>query len=784
MAAAYYNEPDLAPPGAGLRPHPCLQEPILYLSNLNPSVTEAQLAALLQFCTPFRPIIDRDASGQMLLGTGSITFKYFESAEKALATLQSVPIPDTYPTVLLSLSPFPPTVPPIPTPPPMAKPRLVKHLPEDFADNDLYDLFRPFGCLASVRTQAGFGPGTGAIEFYYEEEAHVAEETMHCAEIQGQNISVQTYTPRKPSGTYTEFSPNAPAFVPSGVPFTTYTQTSPRTSVNYGSPTPFMHGPGQQVQLAPLSGPGSTSHSGLIDPCNLFIKNIDPEVDSKALFNQFRAFGHIVSARVMRNEQGGSRGFGFVSFQTPEQAANAMHSMNGVQLGNKQVIVRLHEPKQLRQEKLAQRFANSSHPRSSSGATSPTLSEGAESFGGWPSPGRTFSGSATLTSERPRRSSGSYYHAALSGNLNLSMQYDDLAALSPVVRREVLAGELSRRIKELESVTVPDDELETVVDSLINLSLTQVVEGIHSPSKLSEQVTTIQQTRAGTLEAPVPEKSSSNSPAPSQDSRLLDPQALIATASAPEQPSTPLSISGSISDPPRTSSPSGSLNASGERERLLAAVAKLDRPEEQAAAITNLLMSLSKRERAMCLFSNEILKQKVKEAEEIFNLENEPEEKPVDKPIPQKKTSVSATESNPLLPEAKAATITPDVPANGSSYTLATLAELPATEIIRLTKDPSSSGSLPLPKADSLVVQSTDAFIDSLQSQGPNQQKQAVGEKLFKFVKAAGGGRLAGKITIQLLDNEELRSLAHLMNSYPSVLKEKAEVISKQLSAK
>jgi hypothetical protein len=98
-------------------------------------------------------------------------------------------------------------------------------------------------------------------------------------------------------------------------------------------------------------------------------------------------------------------------------AANAMHSMNGVQLGSKQVIVRLHEPKQLRQEKLAQRFANTSHPRSSSGATSPTLSEGAESFGGWPSPGRTFSaGSVTLTSDRPRRSSGSYYHVSVFKN--------------------------------------------------------------------------------------------------------------------------------------------------------------------------------------------------------------------------------------------------------------------------------------------------------------------------------------------------------------------------------
>ncbi|KAF8215084.1 hypothetical protein K438DRAFT_2123760 [Mycena galopus ATCC 62051] len=30
----------------------------------------------------------------------------------------------------------------------------------------------------------------------------------------------------------------------------------------------FVHGPGRQVLLAPLSGPGSTSHSGLVDPCN------------------------------------------------------------------------------------------------------------------------------------------------------------------------------------------------------------------------------------------------------------------------------------------------------------------------------------------------------------------------------------------------------------------------------------------------------------------------------------------------------------------------------------
>lgn len=95
-------------------------------------------------------------------------------------------------------------------------------------------------------------------------------------------------------------------------------------------------------------------------------------------------------------------------------AAAALHAMNGVQLGSKQIIVRLHEPRQLRQEKLAQRFSgHNGHPRSSSGATSPTLSEGGESMGGWGSPRQR---SVTLGSphekERGRRGSGSYYNVS------------------------------------------------------------------------------------------------------------------------------------------------------------------------------------------------------------------------------------------------------------------------------------------------------------------------------------------------------------------------------------
>lgn len=98
-----------------------------------------------------------------------------------------------------------------------------------------------------------------------------------------------------------------------------------------------------------------------------------------------------------------------------------MRVMNGATLGSKQIVVRLHEPKQLRQEKLAHRFSHNGHPRrSSSGATSPAASEAGESYSGWNSP-RMYPGQAPGSPalspkpihfdrpERGRRGSGSYY---------------------------------------------------------------------------------------------------------------------------------------------------------------------------------------------------------------------------------------------------------------------------------------------------------------------------------------------------------------------------------------
>ncbi|KAF8162421.1 hypothetical protein K438DRAFT_296690 [Mycena galopus ATCC 62051] len=460
-------------------------------------------------------------------------------------------------------------------------------------------------------------------------------------------------------------APLAPVGNPSG------STPGPATDDSFSSS--FVHDPGQQVQLAPLSGPGSTSHSGLIDPCNLFCNNLDPDIDSKGLFSHFRQFGQIVSARVMRNENGESRGFGFVSYQTPDQVSAALHAMNGVLLGTKQVVVQLHVPKQL------------DYPRNSSGATSPTASEGGENIAGWShastpgSPVQTLAdseesprhrtsalGSPVQTDydrpDRGRRGSESYYNAVLSGTLNLPMRYDELYALSPVVRQEVLTGELSRRIKSMS--IVPNAEVDSIVESLVQISLQDVIYCIEDPAKLTEQVNTIRHSLR-----PSKQSSPSKSPSPSasQDSRLLDPNALNATASAPEQPSTPISINASLSTSPRTSSPSGSVPPTSERERIRAAISKLESTRQ--GELTELLMSLPKRERAMCLFNVEILRTKVADAKVVLDSGDDDDESLA------QAAAAEAIQPVPITPQAKKIAVptaspqTPDLSSRGPSAT-------------------------------------------------------------------------------------------------------------------
>jgi len=91
---------------------------------------------------------------------------------------------------------------------------------------------------------------------------------------------------------------------------------------------------------------------------NIFIKNLDSTIDNKALHDTFSAFGNILSCKVVMEENGNSKGYGFVHYETQEAADTAIASVNGMMMNDQQVYVGPHIPKKERLAKLEEQRAN------------------------------------------------------------------------------------------------------------------------------------------------------------------------------------------------------------------------------------------------------------------------------------------------------------------------------------------------------------------------------------------------------------------------------------------
>lgn len=63
------------------------------------------------------------------------------------------------------------------------------------------------------------------------------------------------------------------------------------------------------------------------------MKNIDDDMTEELIKLKFSQFGPVTSVKIMKREDGSSKGFGFVSFKTPESAKKAKEAMNGIALG-------------------------------------------------------------------------------------------------------------------------------------------------------------------------------------------------------------------------------------------------------------------------------------------------------------------------------------------------------------------------------------------------------------------------------------------------------------------
>jgi len=85
---------------------------------------------------------------------------------------------------------------------------------------------------------------------------------------------------------------------------------------------------------------------------NIFIKNLDKNIDNKGLYDTFSAFGNILSCKIATDEKGQSKGYGFVHYETKEAAQEAIAKVNAMMLNDKKVFVGEFMSKRERHEKL------------------------------------------------------------------------------------------------------------------------------------------------------------------------------------------------------------------------------------------------------------------------------------------------------------------------------------------------------------------------------------------------------------------------------------------------
>ncbi|CAJ0745296.1 18530_t:CDS:10, partial [Entrophospora sp. SA101] len=274
-----------------------ISEPKLYVSDLQFSITENELRDLFEDIQPTSVQINRLPGNAP--HTAVITFATIDHAEKAFAIYNHSKL-DAYNTYL-SLHINDPTsgIYDLQT----QTNALILHVRQLSTTNtniSLFNIFRPYGPLFSVRMQVQDNKfkGSAFVQYFRKEDADKAVANLNSKDNKAMIVQYHRHNNNK--------APNRP----------------------------------------------------IVDPCNLFIKNLDSNISSSDLFSQFRRFGKIISARVMRDQEtGNSKGFGFVSYSSSEEADKAKQSMHGKTLGAKPIVVRLHEPKKLREAKLANQFS-------------------------------------------------------------------------------------------------------------------------------------------------------------------------------------------------------------------------------------------------------------------------------------------------------------------------------------------------------------------------------------------------------------------------------------------
>lgn len=185
----------------------------------------------------------------------------------------------------------------------------VKNVDEEVSEEEFSKLFEKFGAVTScalARDQDGVSRGFGFVNYEDHEHAEKAVEELHESEFHGKKLYVGRAQKKY--------------------------EREEELRRSYES--------SRQEKMQKFQG------------VNLFVKNLDDDVDDEKLRDEFASFGSITSAKIMSDEAGKSKGFGFVCFSSPDEATKAVTEMNQRMLNGKPLYVALAQRKDQRRTQL------------------------------------------------------------------------------------------------------------------------------------------------------------------------------------------------------------------------------------------------------------------------------------------------------------------------------------------------------------------------------------------------------------------------------------------------
>lgn len=91
---------------------------------------------------------------------------------------------------------------------------------------------------------------------------------------------------------------------------------------------------------------------------NVYVKNFGEELDQDKLQELFAKYGEITSCTVMTDNEGKSKGFGFVAFDDPEEAEKAVTELHGYEIpgSDRKITVCRAQKKSERQAELKRKY--------------------------------------------------------------------------------------------------------------------------------------------------------------------------------------------------------------------------------------------------------------------------------------------------------------------------------------------------------------------------------------------------------------------------------------------